>query len=183
MAASSNSRNVRAHVEAAAAISVPFDLSAGAGCLVRPRGRFYASYLLRRLGRKIEAKRGMMPPAVDVSRAVRARTFREFDDAATAPLHGFASAEDYYRRSSCSRFLHEIRVPTFLLHSADDPFLPPTCIPRPAVEANPHLIAAFTARGGHVGFVSGNSPFRPTFWAEQETARFLAGHLRNHGRD
>ena len=30
----------------------------------------------------------------------RARTFREFDDAATAPLHGFAGADDYYRRAS-----------------------------------------------------------------------------------
>ena len=125
----------------------------------------------------------MMPPAVDVSRAVAARTFREFDDAATAPLHGFTSAEDYYSRSSCSRFLDEIRVPTILLHSADDPFLPPTCIPRPAVRANPHLLAAFTARGGHVGFVSGNSPLRPTFWAEREASRFLAEHLRALGRD
>ncbi len=166
--------DARAYIEAAAAISVPFDLSAGASCLLRPRGRLYAAHLLRKLRRKIEAKRGMLPPAVDVSRAFAARTFREFDDAATAPLHGFAGAEDYYRRSSCSRFLDEIRVPTFLLHSADDPFLPSTCIPRPAVRANPHLVAAFTTRGGHVGFVSGNRPFRPTFWAEREAARFLA---------
>ncbi len=158
-------------------ISVPFDLSAGADCLLRPRGRLYAAFLLRKLRRKIETKREMMPPVVDLSKAAAARTFREFDDAATAPLHGFSSAEDYYRRSSCSRFLNEIRVPTHLLHSADDPFLPSSCIPRRMVEANPALSAAFTARGGHVGFVSGNSPFRPTFWAEREAARFVAEHL------
>ena len=29
-----------------------------------------------------------------------ARTFGEFDGCVTAPLHGFASAEDYYTRSS-----------------------------------------------------------------------------------
>jgi len=173
--------SVRTYVEAAVAISVPFDLSAGARSLLRPRGRLYAAFLLRKLRRKVEAKRRIMPPTVNVSKAMAARTFRDFDDAATAPLHGFASAEDYYRRSSSSRFLEEIRVPTFLLHSADDPFLPPTCIPRPAVEANPHLVAAFTARGGHVGFVSGNSPFQPTFWAEREATRFLAGHLRALG--
>ena len=170
--------SVRPFVEVAAAISVPFDLSAGADCLRRPGGRLYARYLLRKLRRKVEAKRGILPPAVDLSKAVRARTFREFDDAATAPLHGFASAEDYYRRSSSARFLTGVRVPTLLLHSADDPFLPPRSIPRAAVEANPQLDAAFTARGGHVGFVSGNSPFRPTFWAEREAARFLSGHLR-----
>lgn len=169
--------SVRPYVEAAVAISVPFDLSAGADSLLRPRGRLYAAFLLRKLRRKIKIKREMMPPGVDVSRAAAARTFREFDDAATAPLHGFASAEDYYQRSSCCRFLEEIRVPTYLLHSADDPFLPPRCIPRRTVEANPHLSATFTARGGHVGFVSGNTPFRPTFWAEQEAVRFLAEHL------
>jgi predicted alpha/beta-fold hydrolase len=169
--------DLRSRVEAAAAISVPFDLSAGADSLLRPRGRLYAGFLLRKLRRKVEAKRGMLPPTVDLSRALAARTFREFDDAVTAPLHGFADAEDYYRRSSSSRFLNGIRIPTLLLHSSDDPFLPARCVPRPAVEANLHLSAAFPERGGHVGFVSGRSPFRPGFWAEREAARFIAQHL------
>lgn len=165
-------------LDAAVAISVPFDLSAGADHLCRAPATLYAAHLLRKLRRKIVAKQSTLPDNVDLARAVAARTFREFDDAATAPLHGFAGAEDYYRRSSCAGFLSEIRVPTLLLHSADDPFLPPDRLPRRAVQSNAQLHACFTARGGHVGFVAGRSPFRPTFWAEREAARFLALQLR-----
>ena len=169
----------RGLVTAAVAVSVPFDLSAGADWLLRSGGRPYSRYLLRKLHAKLLVKRHSMPPVVDVERALAARNFREFDDAATAPLHGFADAEDYYQRSSSSRFLHGIRIPTLLLHSTDDPFLPPRCIPLQAVEANPHLDAVFTDRGGHIGFVEGSSPFRPVFWAEREATGFLAHHL-NH---
>jgi predicted alpha/beta-fold hydrolase len=41
----------------------------------------------------------------------RARTLFDFDDAVTAPVHGFADAADYYRRSSSLGFLSSIRRP------------------------------------------------------------------------
>lgn len=164
-------------VVAAAAISSPFDLSAGAEYLLRPRGRLYNAHLLSSLRRKIEAKRPILPPEIDVSAAVKARSFRAFDDAATAPLHGFTDAEEYYRQSSSARFIDGIRTPTLLIHARDDPFMPPESVPVSAVEANPHLVPAFHSRGGHVGFVAGRSPFSPVFWAEREAVRFVSGHL------
>ena len=163
-------------LRAAAAISVPFTLSAGADHLERPGGWIYVSFLLRKLRRKILAKRDVLGNRADVERALRARTFREFDDAATAPVHGFASAEDYYVRSSSAGFLSSIAVPTLLIHSTDDPFLPAAAVPFEAVEQNTSLIAAIEPKGGHVGFVSG-LPWRPHFWAEWEAARFLATAL------
>ncbi|HEX8359629.1 MAG TPA: hypothetical protein VF613_05965, partial [Longimicrobium sp.] len=75
-----------------------------------------------------------------------------------------------------AQFLAHIRVPTLLVHAADDPFVPPDVIPRAAVEANPHLAAVFTAHGGHVGFIQG-TPWAPEFWAEREAARFLAERI------
>lgn len=161
------------HVRAAAAVSVPYDLSAGADYLVRPAGWIYTTYLLRRLQDKVRAKAPLMPEAVDVERALSARTFREFDDAATAPLHGFVGAEDYYRRSSSGTLLGGIRVPTLLVHSSDDPFLPARCVPKDIGERNPHVVTAFSRRGGHVGFVSG-ALGRPVFWAEDQAGRFMA---------
>lgn len=165
-------------VAAAATISAPYDLSAGADYLLRPRGRLYNAYLLSSLRRKIEAKRPILPPGIDVEAAVEARSFRAFDDAATAPLHGFADAEDYYRQSSSARFLGAIRTPSLLVHARDDPFLPPESIPVSAVDANPHLVAAFQSRGGHVGFVAGSSPFSPVFWAERAAVTFVAAALQ-----
>jgi predicted alpha/beta-fold hydrolase len=164
-------------IAAAAAISSPFDLSAGADYLLRPRGRLYNAHLLSSLRKKIEAKRSILPPGIDASAAVSARSFRAFDDAATAPLHGFADAEEYYRKASSARFVGGIRTPTLLIHGRDDPFIPPESVPVSAVEANPHLVAAFHPRGGHVGFVAGRSPFSPVFWAEREAVRFVCCHL------
>ena len=164
-------------LSAAAVISVPYDLSAGADHLERPGGRLYAAYLLRKLQRKVRAKRRIMPAHIDVRRALAATTFREFDDAVTAPLHGFDGAEDYYRRSSSTRAISGIRIPTLLLHSMDDPFLPSRCIPVEAAKNNPFVTTAFTTVGGHVGFVARSWPWRPRFWAEQEVARFLAAAL------
>ena len=166
------------YLAAAAVISVPYDLSAGADYLVRPGGKVYTAYLLRKLRRKVYAKRHMMPPQVDVPRAVAATTFRDFDDAATAPLHGFAGAEDYYRRSSSRQAISAIGIPTLLVHSADDPFQPSECIPVKEASENPNVVTVFTAVGGHVGFVAQSWPWRPVFWAEQEVARFLGTMLQ-----
>jgi hypothetical protein len=70
-----------------------------------------------------------------------------------------------------------VRVPTLLIHSADDPFLPPAALPRAAIEQNPCLRVVLTERGGHVGFIAG-SPWRPLFWVEQEAARYLGEALQ-----
>lgn len=171
----------RSLIEAAVAISVPFDLSAGADALERPRGRFYGAYLLRKLRAKLAAKQATMPHGVELRRALAARTFREFDDRVTAPLHGFADAEDYYRQSSSARYLTTIALPTLLIHAADDPFLPADRIPREAVSANPHLVGSFPARGGHIGFVENVGLLGPFFWAEREASRFLAARLLPDG--
>ncbi len=162
---------------AAAAVSVPFDLAAGSAELdTRPMGRVYQSVLLRSLRGKVRAKEGPLAGACDARAALAARSFRDFDDAATSRLHGFRDVDDYYASSSSAGFLAGIRVPTLLVHSADDPFLPAAAIPRETVAANPCLQEAFTDRGGHVGFVGG-PPWAPRFWAEEEAARFLASHL------
>ncbi|MCP3982479.1 MAG: alpha/beta fold hydrolase [bacterium] len=173
--------SARELLDAAVAISVPFDLSAGSDFLERPGGSIYVNHLLKSLRQKVVAKRPQLPDRVDVAGALAARTFREFDDAATAPLHGFADAEDYYRRSSCGRFLDGIRVPTLLLHSADDPFVPAQAIPRETARDNAALTVVLTSRGGHIGFIAGDNPLRPLLWAEDEASRFLEHELGVRG--
>ena len=167
----------RAPLDAAVAVSVPFDLSAGARQL--EQGLFaalYTRYFMRGLRSKAAAKEALLAARCDMAAVRRARTLRQFDEAATAPLHGFRDAEDYYARSSSSSFIADIRVPTLLIHSLDDPFLPAASVPRAAVAENPWLTPIFTAAGGHVGFVTG-SPGSPRFWAEEEAARYLAARL------
>jgi predicted alpha/beta-fold hydrolase len=166
-----------AELRAAVAISVPFDLAAGALVLEQSvMGRFYSRIFLESLIAKAVVKAQLFDGRCNVDRIRNARTLREFDDAATAPLHGFASAEDYYARSSSAGFLDRIRIPTLLIHSLDDPFLPPASIPRQVIDRNPNLTMILTRHGGHVGFISG-APWAPIFWAEAEAARFVAEAL------
>lgn len=164
-------------VGGAAAISVPYDLAGGTGVLESGvMGRIYTHYFLRSLRRKVEAKRTLLEPVLDLPGVLSAPTLRRFDDLATAPLHGFLDAGDYYERCRVEPVLGRIRVPTLLVQSRDDPFLPPGSIPEETVARNPWLVPAFTSGGGHVGFVSG-SPWRPRFWAEEESARWLTDLL------
>jgi uncharacterized protein len=159
------------------AVSVPYDLGAGADALDRtPAGRFYTGLFMKTLVAKVEAKAALIDGACEFDRIRAARSFRAFDDAATAPLHGFTGADDYYRRCSSCHYLPAIRVPTLLLHATDDPFLPRDAFPAAAVAANPAIEAAVTRRGGHVGFIEG-PPWAPRFWAEEQAARYLAERL------
>jgi predicted alpha/beta-fold hydrolase len=160
-------------LRAAAAISVPFDLSAGADFMERGFSRVYRWSLVGRLKRKVRVKSAVLSRLINVERTLAARTFYEFDDASTAPLHGFRDADEYYERSSSAQYIEKIRVPTMLIHSLDDPFLPASAIPREAALRNSCVECRFTDRGGHVGFVEG-PPWAPTFWGEQTAATFLA---------
>jgi len=168
-------------LEAAVVMSVPFDLAAGSALLERTSmGRLYTWYFLRSLQRKVRAKRGLLAPLLDVDAALACRTLWSFDDVATAPLHGFRDAAQYYAESSSAAYLESVRVSTLVLQSRDDPFLPGEALPERALEANPSFSTSLTERGGHVGFLEG-TPLRPSFWGERAGARFLARSLGTTG--
>lgn len=164
---------VPAAVRGAATISVPYDLAAASRHLESRSGRRYARYFLRSLQEKSLRYAERHPGVVDVEAVRRARTFRELDDAAVAPIHGFADADDYYARSSSIDYLDRIRVPVLLLSAADDPFLPARVLPEVERRASPAVTCEFTARGGHAGFVIG-PPWAPRPWAEERAIAFLA---------
>jgi len=161
---------------AAAVASVPYDLAEAERTISGPGvRRVYAQYFLRSLKRKVLAKRSLLGEEV-VGAATRARSLVAFDDAVTAPLHGFRDANDYYRRCSSTGFLAGIVTPTLLIHALDDPFLPAPSIPIAHFTRNPSLYPMLTKRGGHLGFLGG-SPRAPVWWAEEAMAVFLAERL------
>ena len=162
-------------VRAAAAISVPFDLAAGARHLEEGAGRLYVAIFLRSLREKTIDILRRFPDAqrlLDIEAVRKASSFQEFDDAATAPLHGFQGAADYYRRSSSLAFLPRVAVPTLCLNAADDPFLPPEVLEKARAAASEPLRVVVTSRGGHVGFV-GSAEGRLRYWAEEAALAWL----------
>lgn len=163
-------------VRGGAAISVPFDLGACQRRLDGP-GRLiwlYRERFMRRLRRKAAWKARQFPGLFDAAAVARATTFAEYDQLVTAPLHGFASRDDYYARSSAGGFLAGIRRPYLALAATDDPMVPSASLPLAAARANPAVNLLVTPHGGHTAFVDGALP-RPGFWAERTVADFLAG--------
>jgi len=161
-------------LRAAAAVSVPFDLERGARNIERGFSRIYTRHFMRTLRAKAFAKLDRFPGLFDPEALRRARTLFEFDDAVTAPVHGFDGAHDYYSRSSSLQYLPAVRVPTLLLSSSDDPFLPPQVFDDVAMVAreNPCLMAELWSKGGHVGFVSG-TPLNTRYYHEERVIEFL----------
>ena len=161
-------------ISAAVAISVPYDLSAGATALEHGvMAHVYTRSFVKSLMGKVRAKQALLENLLDLSTVSERATMRAFDDAVTAPLHGFAGADDYYRQCSSNQFVARIRTPTLLLHSLNDPFLPSSAVPRATIADNPDLTLVMTNTGGHVGFVEGALPWGASFWAEREAAAFL----------
>ena len=164
-------------LSAAATLSVPYDLGAGAKYLERGAGPFYVASFLRSLKKKVAELVERFPETrnvIDLDRALRAKTFREFDDAATGPLHGFKDADDYYTRSSSLQFLGRITTPTLCVNAEDDPFLPPEVLPRVRASASSSVELHVTRRGGHAGFVAGPAPWKCTYWADELIVDWLA---------
>jgi predicted alpha/beta-fold hydrolase len=162
-------------VSAAVAVSVPFDLACAAERLERGLSRLYQRELVRRLQGSVRRKRARfaLPLAVELATL---RTFRAFDEHVTAPLHGFRGADHYYAVASSRQYLRGIRVPTLLLHAADDPFMTAQAVPR-AEELSATTTLELSAHGGHVGFVGGAWPWRASYWLERRIPAFLQAHL------
>ena len=169
-------------VRAAAAISVPFDLEVCARRCDERYGGVIARHFLRTLIPKAVAKERQFPGCIDVAAVRRCRTFAEFDDVVTAPLHGFRDARHYWRDSSCRRFLGGIDRPTLLIAAADDPLVPAEVLPHGEVASNPFLVPQFVEHGGHVGFLARGGLLRPQRWAEPQALRFFGWHAAaSHG--
>ncbi len=163
-------------ITAAAAISAPLDLASSARALDERRGNgIYLRRFLVPLIAKIETKARAFPGQLNTDGLRAIRSFQEFDDRYTAPLHGFRDAADYWQRSSARQFLPGIATPTLILTARNDPFLTAASIPGPEAAANPALFLEAPASGGHVGFLDLARGVQP--WSERRVAEFLAGHF------
>lgn len=165
-------------LSAAVAISVPFELNKAAERMSQGSSRFYQWWLLSRLRRTMRHKCRTQPEnfPLDLKDVRRLKTFYEFDDNVTAPLHGFANAEHYYQTTSCRRQLNRVSIPTLILQSADDPLLTDDVIPEQE-ELSEHITLELSERGGHMGFVGGKYPWKPEYWVEQRAVEYLQQFL------
>ncbi len=161
-------------IRRAVSVCAPIDLAAAGNSLDRGLNRpLYARHFLATLRSKALAKLARFPELYDAGRVRKARTLREFDDVVTAPLHGFRDADDYWHRASSAPWLAHIRVPTLLINSRNDPFLPEAALAAATRTAAHGVVLEFPSQGGHVGFVEGPFPGRHS-WLPRRILEFLS---------
>lgn len=154
--------------------SVPCDLAGSAEVLALPSRRIYMQRFLKDLHVKMQEKSRRFPDLIDTNGFESIRTFREFDDRYTAPLHGFRNAEDYWAQCSALPRLRDIRVPALMINATDDPFLSAKCFPETRKLLGDHVRLEAPRWGGHVGFVEhARDGF---YWSERRALGFLS-HL------
>ncbi|WP_109992663.1 hydrolase [Salinisphaera sp. LB1] len=165
-----------APLSCAVAVSVPYDLEICAHAIQHGFSRLYQTHLINGMREIVEAKvrAGIIDRPLPDLRELR--DFPSFDNAITAPLNGFADAQDYYARASSRGFLKHIRTPTLVLHARDDPFMTPDVVPR-ADELSDAIRLELSAHGGHVGFVSGGRLGTPVYWLEERIPSYFRGRL------
>ena len=137
--------------------------------MMRPRNRLYHRYILDQM--KIEATgEGAVITATERAAIMGSHTVWEYDDVFIAPRYGFGSAEDYYERCRPTRFIGGIGIPTLVLASFDDPWIPGSLYREYDWAENPSLSPVLTEHGGHVGFhgIGNRQP-----WSDLVVARFF----------
>ena len=142
-----------------AAVSAPLDLMAAGMAIDRGVNRIYARHFLSTLKPKSLGIAARFPGLLDRERIRRARTMWEFDEAVTAPLHGFSGTQDYWSRASSKPWLARIRVPTLLLNARNDPFIPARSLPTRRGVSD-WVTLEQPRDGGHAGFARGPFPGR-----------------------
>jgi len=140
---------------AAAAVSAPLSLRTGGEAIQRGFNMVYTWNFLRTMRQKARLKARQFPNLIDTRRIHRCRTLYDFDDAFTAPLHGFSGVDDYWDRGSSLWWLKTIALPTLIINAQNDPFMPLERLPAP-LEISPAVTLEITPQGGHVGFLHGS---------------------------
>jgi len=97
-------------IDMAIAVCPPLVLSTCANTINSGFARIYQRYLLSLMHQQYETKR-ITYPNLKLDKLPRGlNTFWRFDDAVTAPLHGFRDVHDYYTSCSARSFVKHIRT-------------------------------------------------------------------------
>ena len=133
------------------AVNPPVDLRSCAIRIETGINKLYDRNFVRGMRASVEMRkaRGWLPESVSIPRGA---SVRGADEAVTAPLAGYGSADEYYADCSSGTRLGTLRVPAVILSSADDPFITPEDITSAAgrTDAFVHI----EPRGGHLGYLT-----------------------------
>ncbi|CAO3577644.1 unnamed protein product [Absidia cylindrospora] len=115
---------------------------------------------------------------VDEDVVMSATTLRQFDDACTSKMFGYASVDDYYFHASSSRKIEHVKIPLLCLNALDDPIAHHEGLPIQQVQSNSNVVLALTPHGGHIGWFEYIQ--QPSRWMNKPLIEFITAVFQAH---
>ncbi|MBC8371711.1 MAG: alpha/beta fold hydrolase [Planctomycetes bacterium] len=168
-------------LKAMVCVSTPFNLVSTSRTMHKGfMNRMYMKKFLIGFMKSMKNKAAQFPELYPQDASYGYEDFYSFDQQWTAPAFGFDGSSDYYNRASALHVIKDVKVPTLIIHSEDDPLVP-YCEPtRDAVEANPNMRLLLAKRGGHCGFFGAKAANSlvwsdiDRWWAENRVIEYCA---------
>ena len=98
------------------------------------------------------------------------KSVRAFDEIFTSQLAGYQDANDYYKQTTPLGLMENIKVPTLLVHSDNDPWIDAKSYL--GIKTHNKLFCVITKGGGHMGFHDRVRPYR--CWQSAVGEQFFA---------
>ncbi|MEP2936385.1 MAG: alpha/beta fold hydrolase [Gilvibacter sp.] len=162
-------RTLVSSVSKGVAVSAPLDLKGSLARLSESQNWLYRTKFLLDLKKKLKDKWRRFPEMQGAITLSQINSLLDFDNAYTAPAHGFEDAYDYYAKSSSLFYLEKIAHPVLILNAKNDSFLSPNCFPSNIAEQSSNIYLESPDHGGHVAFISRQA----AYYNEQSTLTFL----------
>jgi uncharacterized protein len=154
-------------------VSPSMDLSSCADAIEMRSNFLYHARFIISLRNRMKLKAQLFPDQYDIKKLRGIWSIRKFDDMYTSRHAGFRDVYDYYERASAIQVISKIAVPTLILHSKDDPFIPFAPFESRELKENPNIALLATKHGGHVGFISASKDAQNRFWYEKKIVEFI----------
>lgn len=161
-------------IKGAFVLSTPMCLKSSSYALAKGFNKVYTKHFISSLVKKVEQKNKLFNDSnYNLSQIKNFKSFQEFDDLITAPIHGFKDALDYWTQCSTFNHLSKISCATLIVNALNDPFLDGNCYPLEQVKNLSQVYLEIPDQGGHVGFLHKSSHNK--YWNELRALEFFSG--------
>lgn len=167
---------VPSEVSQAIAVNPPIDLAHSLTALQKALTGWYDRHFVGKLIGDLKQRFQHRPDAPMPAYPSRPKSLVEFDDWYTAPVSGFGTVNEYYDRCSAAQFLSDIRIPTTIITSRDDPMVPLKMFTTNQDRWSPKIRLAIADGGGHVGYIARRGPDPDEFWLDWRIVELMTGH-------
>lgn len=169
--------NISPIIKGGIATSVPIDIASAEKEMDKLKNKLYMEMFFKTMKNKVLEKAHKFPEyQLDKDKLFKATRFKHLEYLYTAPVFGFESPEDYWKKASSKPYLKNIKKPTLLINAKDDTFLSAECYPFKEAEESDTFFFEETKFGGHCGFMTSFKP-QDNIWLENRIARFIKENI------